>query len=146
VKLDGRVVIRAPRPAVWAMVIDPGRIAGCLPGAPAIETLDAGRFRATATVKLGFLRASVVVDVELADLHEPEVAALLAHGRAPGSTVDVSAKIRLDDGPEGSTHVAWSADVAVGGLLAGVGAAQVEETVTRLAAETLDCLRARLKA
>jgi hypothetical protein len=145
-KLDGRVVIRAPRPAVWAMVIDPGWIAGCLPGAPAIETLDAGRFRATATVKLGFLRASVVVDVELADLHEPEDATLRAHGRAPGSTVDVSAEIRLDDGPEGSTLVAWSAEVAVGGLLAGVGAAQVEETVTRMAGETLDCLRARLEA
>ena len=82
-KLDGRVVIRAPRPAVWAMVIDPGWIAGCLPGAPAIETLDAGRFRATATVKLGFLRASVVVDVELADLHEPEDATLRAHKDEP---------------------------------------------------------------
>jgi carbon monoxide dehydrogenase subunit G len=88
----------------------------------------------------------VVVDVELADLHEPEDATLRAHGRAPGSTVDVSAEIRLDDGPEGSTLVAWSAEVAVGGLLAGVGAAQVEETVTRMAGETLDCLRARLEA
>ncbi len=145
-KLNGHVVIGAPRPAVWAMVIDPGGIAGCLPGAPAIESLGAGRFRATATVKLGFLRAGVVVDVELADLHEPADATLRAHGRAPGSTVDVTAEIRLDDGPEDSTLVAWSADVAVGGLLSGVGAAQVEETVSRMAGEMLDCVRARLEA
>jgi len=146
VKLDGHAVIRAPRRGVWAFIIDPGRIAGCLPGAPAIETLDAGRFKATASVKLGFFRANVVVDVELVDLHEPDSATLRAHGRGPGSTVDVSAEIRVDDGPEGSTLVAWSADVAVGGLLAGVGAAQVEETVTRMAGETLECLRARLEA
>jgi carbon monoxide dehydrogenase subunit G len=146
VNLDGHAVIRAPRPAVWAMVIDPGRIAGCLPGAPAIETLDTGRFRATATVKLGFLRANVVVNVDLADLHEPDEATLRAHGRGPGSTVDVSAEIRLEDGPGGSTVVAWSADVAVGGLLAGVGAARIEETVMRMAGETLDCLSARLEA
>jgi carbon monoxide dehydrogenase subunit G len=145
VKLDGHAVIRAPRASVWAFVIDPGRIAGCLPGAPAIETLDAGRFRATSTVKVGFFRANVVVEVELADLHEPDDATLRAHGRAPGSTVDVSAEIRLDEGPDGTTSVAWSADVAVGGLLAGVGAAQVEETVTRMAGETLECLRARLE-
>jgi carbon monoxide dehydrogenase subunit G len=146
VNLDGQAAIRAPRLAVWAFIIDTGRIAGCLPGAPAIETLDAGRFRATATVKVGFFRAKVVVDVELADLHEPDDATLRAHGRGPGSTVDVTAAIRLDDGPERSTVIAWSADVGVGGLLAGVGAAQVEETVTRMASETLECLRARLES
>ena len=60
--------------------------------------------------------------------------------------MDVTAKFVLTDGADGSTGVAWTADVRVSGLLAGVGVAQTEATAGRMVGEVLDCARAKLEA
>lgn len=145
-KLDGRTGIHAPRSTVWAFVTDPVRVAPCLPGVPSIEKLDGGRFRAHARVKLGFFSAKVVVDVEYAELHEPRDATVHAHGQAPGSSVAVTAKLVLIDDADGSTMVDWTAEVDVSGLLAGVGAAQIDATARKMVGGVLDCIRAKLEA
>lgn len=145
-KLDGHTAIHAPRSTVWAFVTDPDLVAACLPGVQSIENLGGGRFKAHAKVNLGFFSAKVVVDVEYTEIHEPDDATLHAHGKAPGSAVDVTAKLVLASDAGGSTLVDWTAEVEVSGMLAGAGLARIEGTARTLVGETLDCVRAKLEA
>jgi carbon monoxide dehydrogenase subunit G len=146
VRLEGRAEIRAPRSAVWALLVDPVRVVPCLPGSPLVEPLEGGRFRARAKVRVGFLSAPIAVDLEYVDLHEPNEATVRAHGTGPGSHVDVTATMVLTDGAHGASVVDWTAEIEVAGLLASLGAAQVEETAGRVIAEVLGCAGRRLEA
>lgn len=145
-KLEGRVEINASRPKVWTLVTDPALIAPCLPGVQSIEKLDGGRFKAHAKVGSGFFSAKVVVDAEFTEIHEPDDATVLARGHAPGSAVDVTVKIVLTDGPDGSTAMDWTADVKISGMIASVGAPQIEGAASKMVGEALDCIKAKLEA
>jgi len=145
-KLEGRVEINAPRPKVWMLVTDPALIASCLPGVQSIEKLDGGRFTAHAKVGVGFISARVVVDAEFTEIHEPDDATVLARGHAPGSAVDATVKIVLTDGANDSTAMDWTADVKISGMIASVGAPQIEGTASKMVGEVLDCIKAKLEA
>ena len=144
-KLEGRVEIHAPRPAVWAFVTDPDQVAGCVPGVQSVENLGGGRFKAHVRVNLGFFSAKVVVDVEFTEVHEPDDATVRARGQVAGSGVDATAKAVLADGAEGSTEVDWTADVAISGMIASLGPGAIEGTATRAIGQVFDCIKAKLE-
>ncbi len=45
---------------------------------------------------------------------------------------------------EGPTQMDWSADVAISGTLASVGARMIEGTANKMIGQTFDCIRAKL--
>ena len=145
-KFEGRVEIHAPRTKVWAFLTDPDQIASCGPGVQSIEKLDGGRFRAHAKVGVGFISAKFVVNAEFSEIHEPDDATVLVHGQAPGTAVDATARMVLSDGAAGATVMDWSADVAIAGTLASVGARMIDGTANKMIGQTFDCVRAKLEA
>jgi carbon monoxide dehydrogenase subunit G len=145
-KFEGRVEIRAPRPTVWAFITDPDLIAGCGPGVDSVETLDDGRFKVHAKVGLGFISLKLVVNAEYTQLREPDRATVRASGQASGSAVDATARIVLTEGPDGSTVLYWTADIAMSGLIASVGELTIEGTARKVTGQTFDCIKAKLEA
>ena len=95
---EGTVEIAAPRPKVWAFVIDPVEAGSCGPGVESVEASDATHFKARAKVGIGFINARFALDGEMVTVTESEVAEVKAHGQAPGSAVDGTATMRLTDG------------------------------------------------
>ena len=128
----GTVDIAAPRDKVWAFVIDPNQVGQCGPGVESIEVIDDTHFKATAKVGIGFINARFVVSMEMAELTPPDKAVIKAHGQAPGSAVDATAHMSLSDGPDGGTTMDWSADVAIAGSLASIGARLIEGTAHKM--------------
>ena len=145
-QFKGTVQIDAPRDRVWAFLIDPDQVGGCGPGVESIEVVDDDHFKAKAKVGVGFISARFVVDMTIAERHEPDLAILKAHGQAPGSAVDATASMALAGPPEGPTTMDWSADVAISGTLASVGARMIEGTANKMIGQTFDCIRAKLEA
>jgi carbon monoxide dehydrogenase subunit G len=145
-KFSGTTDINAPRDRVWAFVIDPNQVGQCGPGVESIEVIDATHFKATAKVGVGFINARFVVNMELAEQVPPDHAVIKAHGQAPGSAVDATALMTLSDGPEGGTRMEWSADVAIAGSLASLGARLIEGTANKMIGQTFDCMKAKLEA
>jgi carbon monoxide dehydrogenase subunit G len=145
-KFEGRVEIHAPRAKVWAFLSDPDAVASCGPGVQSIEKLDGGRFRAHAKVGVGFITTRFVVDAEFSEVHEPDDATVVVHGQAPGTAVDATAKMVLSDGADGATVMDWTADVAIAGTLAGVGARMIDGTANKMIGQTFDCIKAKLEA
>ena len=143
---EGTVEIAAPRERVWAFLIDPNQVGSCGPGVESIDVVDATHFRAKAKVGVGFISARFVVDMELAELDEPNRALIKARGQAPGSAVDATATMRLSDGGTGGTTMDWVADVTIGGTLASVGGRMIEGTANKMIGQTFDCIRSKLEA
>lgn len=145
-QFKGSVEIKAPRDQVWSFLMDPNQVGSCGPGVESIEVIDADHFKAKAKVGVGFISARFSVDMTVAERNEPERAVLKAHGQAPGSAVDATADMRLSGADSGPTTMDWSADVAISGTLASVGARMVEGTANKMIGQTFDCIRARLEA
>jgi carbon monoxide dehydrogenase subunit G len=145
-RFEGSVPIRASRDRVWAFVTDPEQVGPCGPGVEKIEVVDPTHFKATAKVGIGFISARFVVDMTFAEQQPPDRATIKAHGQAPGSAVDATAEMHLSDGPDGATVMDWSADVAIAGTLASIGARLIEGTANKMIGQTFDCMRAKLEA
>ena len=143
-QFKGTVEIAAPRATVWAFLMDPNQVGPCGPGVESIDVVDADHFKAKAKVGIGFISARFAVDMSVAERNEPDLAVLKAHGQAPGSAVDATASMALSGLPEGPTTMDWSADVAISGTLASVGARMIEGTANKMIGQTFDCIRAKL--
>jgi len=145
-KFAGTVDIAAPRDKVWAFVTDPNQVGQCGPGVESIEVIDGTHFKATAKVGIGFISARFVVNMDMAELDPPDRAVIKAHGQAPGSAVDATAQMTLSDGPNGGTTMDWSADVAIAGSLASLGARLIEGTANKMIGQTFACMKSKLEA
>lgn len=145
-QFKGTVEINASRDRVWGFLMDPNQVGSCGPGVESIEVIDADHFKAKAKVGVGFISARFVVDMTVAERSEPELAVLKAHGQAPGSAVDATANMRLTGPDAGPTTMDWSADVAISGTLASVGARMVEGTANKMIGQTFECIRTKLEA
>ena len=117
----GTVDIAAPRERVWAFVIDPNQVGQCGPGVESIELIDPPHFKATAKVGIGFISARFVVNMEIAEQSAPDRAVIKAHGQAPGSAVDATARMSLSD-------------------------SLIEGTANKMISQTFDCMKAKLEA
>jgi carbon monoxide dehydrogenase subunit G len=144
-RFEGTVQIAAPRDRVWAFVIDPNQVGQCGPGVERIEVVDATHFKAAAKVGVGFINARFNVDMEFAELTPPEAATIKAHGQAPGSAVDATARMRLSDGANGGTVMDWEAEVNIAGTLASVGARLIEGTANKMIGQTFECMKSKLE-
>ena len=100
-QFQGTVQIDAPRDKVWAFLLDPNEVGSCGPGVETIEVIDDDHFRAKAKVGIGFISARFTVDMTMAEKTPPDLAILKAHGQAPGSAVDATARMALSGPPEG---------------------------------------------
>jgi carbon monoxide dehydrogenase subunit G len=142
----GQVPIGAPRERVWAFLMDPSQVGSCGPGVESVDVVDATHFRARARVGVGYISARFAVDLQMAEQDPPTRAVIKAHGQAPGSAVDASATMTLNDGENGATVMDWTADITISGTLASVGARLIEGTANKMIGQTFDCIRSRLEA
>ncbi len=145
-RFEGTERVAAPQPKVWAFLMDPQQVGTCGPGVESVEPVDATHFKARATVGVGFIKARFVVDMAMADLHEPDAATIKAHGQAPGSAVDATATMQLTADGADATNLAWAADVNISGTLASVGARLIQGTAEKMIRQTFECIRTKLEA
>ena len=144
---EGTVMIKAPRGVVWVFLTDPQMVAQCAPGVESVETLIPDqKFRATAAIGFGSVKARFVGDAEFLHLDPPNHATIKAHGNAPGSAADVTATMALSDGPDGTTQMSWTADVVILGTLASLAARLMAPITQKLTGEFFNCFKRRIEA
>jgi len=119
-KIEGAHDIPAPRQKVWEAFLDPERLRQAIPGCEKLEALGNDEYKATLKVGVGGVKGTFEGKVRLRDKKAPESYRLAAEGSGGPGFVRGDTVITLSD-IEGGTHVAYSADVQVGGLIAGVG-------------------------
>ena len=145
-KFEGTVDIKAPRDRVWVFVSDPAQVAACGPGVESVSMVDDTHYKTIAKIGVGFISARFNGDIEIVECEVPDRMVIKVHGQAPGSAADAVASMALRDGSDGETTMDWSADVAISGTLASVGARLIEGTANKLVAQTFDCIKTKLES
>jgi carbon monoxide dehydrogenase subunit G len=119
-KLEGSYEIAAPRQKVWESFLDPARVGQAIPGCEKMEPLGNDEYKAILKVGVGGVKGTFEGKVRIADKKPTDSYRLSAEGSGAPGFVRSDTVITFTDSGTG-TRVSYSADVQVGGLIAGVG-------------------------
>ena len=145
-KFDGTVQINAPREKVWAGLTDPNLVSQCAPGLQSMEIIVPDKeFKVVASVGFGAVKVTFDANVEWVELDPPNYARVKAHGKAPGSGVDVTSDMRLSDGPPGTTELQWTADVVLVGSIAGLASRLMGPMTKQMSGQFFNCIKAKIE-
>ncbi|MEE8062176.1 MAG: carbon monoxide dehydrogenase subunit G [Gemmatimonadales bacterium] len=135
---SGAPMIAAPRPMVFQRLIDPETVSAAAPGVESVETVGDHHFRISSGFGVGAIKLQFILDVELSDIVAPERAKMRAHGKAPGSMVDVQTSIQLEEKGPDETQLHWQARATISGTLASLGGRLLEGAARKLTEEFWD--------
>jgi carbon monoxide dehydrogenase subunit G len=119
-KLEGSYDVKAPRDKVWNAFLDPATLQKAIPGCEKLELIGPDEYKATLKIGVAAVKGTFEGKVRLLDKKPPESYRLAAEGSGGPGFVRSDTVITLSDA-DGGTRVSYTADVLVGGLIAGVG-------------------------
>jgi uncharacterized protein len=139
--------VSAAPEAVWDFLLDPNRVAPCLPGCENVAVEDATTYRVRLTVKVGFLSTSQNLKVEIVESDRPRHLVSLARGedRKLASQVEVRNTLDLAPTSANATLVRYRSDVRVLGRLGSVGDAVMKVKAKQLARDFAANVRAAIE-
>ncbi len=144
--LKGHVEIDAPREVVWAFLTNPEAVSACAPGVESFEVIVPDKkFRASAGVGFGSVKATFMTEVEWVALDPPTRAQMKAHGDAPGSAADITSELTLTALPAGGTHLEWTAVVVIHGKIAGLASRMMGGVSKKLSRQFFDCMKSQIE-
>jgi carbon monoxide dehydrogenase subunit G len=144
--LEGNVNIKAPREKVWEYLTSPEFVSKCAPGVDSVEVIVPDKqFKAIATIGFGSAKVVFEANVEWLEMYENRFARMKAHGKAPGSGVDVISEMRLTNRDQ-TTDLDWKADIAVVGQLASTAARLMSGVTRNLTTSFFNCVKGKIEA
>jgi carbon monoxide dehydrogenase subunit G len=144
--VEGNVNIKAPREKVWEYLTSPDFVTGCAPGVDSVEVIVPDKqFKAIATIGFGSAKVVFEANVEWLEMYENRFAKMKAHGKAPGSGVDVISEMRLTNNHD-TTDLDWKADIVVVGQLASTAARLMSGVTRNLTSSFFDCMKGKIEA
>jgi hypothetical protein len=119
--MTGEVQLPADRETVWAKLNDPAVLKSCIPGCEQLDMLSDSEFQATATVKVGPVKARWKGKVRLSDLDRPNSYRISGEGEGGvAGFAKGNAKVSLSD-KDGGTLLTYDVEAQIGGKLAQLG-------------------------
>jgi len=133
---------------VWSFVMDPYKIAPCLPGAKLEEVIDEHTFLGSVKIKIGAITTSYKGKVELTEVDENGgVVKMLAEGReTSGGMAKGLVTCRLRTLADGQTEVVAEANVDLTGRVMQVGSRMIEGVSHQLFQQFAKKLKKQLEA
>ena len=119
-KLEGSYEVKAPREKVWSAFLDPETLRKAIPGCEKLEMIGPDEYKATLKIGVAAVKGTFEGKVRLLDKKPSDSYRLAAEGSGGPGFVRADTLISLADIDSG-TRVSYTADVQVGGLIAGVG-------------------------
>jgi carbon monoxide dehydrogenase subunit G len=120
-RVAGSATLHAPVERVYAALNDPAVLVRTIPGCERLERVAQDAYRMTVTAGTASIRGTYSGDVRLTDQQAPHAFVLRAAGSGGPGTVSADVRVRLADGGDGTTELAYDADAVIGGMIAGVG-------------------------
>jgi carbon monoxide dehydrogenase subunit G len=119
-KLEGAHDMPVPRQRVWEAFLDPEQLRQAIPGCEKLEAVGNDEYKATMKIGVAAVKGVFEGKVRLSDKKPPDSYRLAVEGSGGPGFIRGETLITLSD-VDGGTRVSYSADVQVGGLIAGVG-------------------------
>jgi len=145
-EIEKAMTVAAPAKQVWAMLLDPHVMGGCVPGMQSIEVLSEDEYVALMLVKISFISAKFKLKTRIVERRAPHY--LRTEGTGEDTSVASSLKqqseIFLDALPDGQTELRMKLRVDVMGRLGSFGLSVMKTKADRMWDEFARNLAARL--
>ncbi len=140
--------VDAPIDVVWRFVMDPQRVAACMPGAALEEVIDDRTYLGNITVKVGAITTSYKGEVKLTEVDEESYTVeMAAAGRETGGgTAKGTMASRLRSLPDGQTEVVAEATIDLAGRIMQVGRGMIQGVSHQLFLQFVACAKSSLEA
>jgi len=139
--MTGEVQLPASREAVWAKLNDPAVLKSCIPGSEQLDMLSPTEFQATATVKVGPVKARWKGKVRLSDFDPPNSYRISGEGEGGVAGFAKGAALVSLAEKDGGTLLSYNVEAQIGGKLAQLG----QRLINSAAKKTADDFFERFK-
>jgi carbon monoxide dehydrogenase subunit G len=142
--VSGTKELAAPRQTVWGVINEPAEMAKLMPGVESFEVHDDRHWTAKVKVPLGLGGLKMTMNFERLEEREPEFASMRAKGQGVGALMDMTTSFTLSEN-EGTTTMAWEADVKIAGPVGAMGQRVLQPIVNQQVSQVLAALEERVK-
>jgi len=147
-KIEESFEVEAPVQRVWEYLIDPARVAICLPGAELLESRDDGSYLGAVKVKVGPIAMSYKGEVKYTELDEQaRVVRLVGEGREAGGggSAKLTMLSKITSLSNGASQVIVEAEVDLVGKIVQFGRGMIEEVSRQLFRQFAACVKQHLE-
>lgn len=142
----GRYLIPAAPEFVWAALNDAGVLKACVPGCERLARIDAHRFDAVASLRIGPVKATFKANIEQSDLDPPRRCVLKGEGRG-GVAGFARGEAEVLLAVEGTgTLLSYNARATLGGKLAQIGQRLIDGAARQIADDFFARFAAQINA
>jgi carbon monoxide dehydrogenase subunit G len=145
VQLEHQFTVPAPPEVVWAAVVDPARVAPCMPGATLTE-VNGSEFTGSVKVKLGPVSLLYKGSGQFVEIDEQSRRVVIkASGKDSRGNGTASATVTVTLKADGAnTHGTVTTDLAITGKPAQFGRGVMQDVSDKLLGQFVACLETRL--
>jgi hypothetical protein len=140
VNVSGERTFEAPRATVWQVMNDPAAMAKTMPGVQSFDVHDDRHWTANVKIPLGLGGLKMTVDMEKVEEREPDFAKMAIKGNGVGAIMNMETSFTLSEAGEGSTAMAWSAEVKILGPVGSMGQRVLQPIVNQQVQHVLTAL------
>ena len=122
-QIDGKFVVKGKIQEVWDLVLEPGTLASCIPGAEKIESTDNKTYNCLVKQSVGPITVRLQFVVKLTEITPPTYVKAVGRGEALGKlgTFGIELVVHLAEQPGTTCEIEYKADVSMVGKLATFG-------------------------
>lgn len=120
-RVDGTVVMKAPREQVWELFNEQGALARATPGCQRLTRVGEDSYEAELTMGIAAIKGRYAGKLQLQDKQPPAHYRLHIEGTGAPGFVSGSGTFDFSEAATDETSIGYVWDVQVGGLIAGVG-------------------------
>src|SRR6185369_8271743 len=144
-KISGTQTFPAPRQKVWEFLIDPQRIAKCLPGCEKLEAVGENEYSSQINVGLAAVKGVYTGKVKLDEMRPPSHYKMLIDGKGKQGFIKGFGTLDFED-QNGQTLVNYNGDIQVGGPLASVGQRMIDGAAKMMIGQFFTAMEAEIQA
>jgi uncharacterized protein len=122
-EIEGNFIVKGKIQDVWNLVLQPGTLASCIPGAQKIESTDNKTYHCQVKQSVGPISVTLQFVINLTEIKEPTHVKAVGRGEALGKlgTFGLNMVVDLSEKPGNTVEIAYKADVSIVGKLATFG-------------------------
>lgn len=146
--VEGKFTLKAPIQKIWDVILQPGTLASCLPGAEKIEAVDDRHYNCLVKQSVGPISVKLQFAVELTEVVAPKHVKAVGRGEALGKlgTFTMDLVVDLNDLGSGNVDVVYTASVNIVGKLATFGERIMRAKATQVVQDFTKNLQKKLEA
>lgn len=141
---EGSFDVPAAKEKVYDFITDPNKITTIFPDVQNVKVIDENNFTLKAKVGMSFIRGTMDVKGAMSEKKRPTTAKLKARGSGLNSAVELDSTFTMSDGEKGGTHVTWSADAKISGMIASVGSRLIDAQADKYVKQIIGSLQKKL--